>query len=76
MPTFKELADVLDSTLKNVSEKKLALDAANKTAERASDAYQDSMNKAQSLRQQVTDALEKSLGASHDNVKIRTPLVG
>jgi len=71
--TFKEISAVLDSAIQDISQKKIASDAASKTAEIAYREYQDAMNKAQSLRQQLTDSLEESLGAAHSNVRVMSP---
>jgi hypothetical protein len=61
MPTFSEISSQLDAALKDVASKKLAFDEITKKVQSASNEYQDSLNKAITLRKQLTDSLAEVL---------------
>ena len=61
MATFSEISSQLDAALKDVASKKLAFDEITKKVQSASNEYQDSLNKAITLRKQLTDTLAEVL---------------
>jgi hypothetical protein len=73
MATFKETSDSLDIALKVVEQKKNALDQANSVQLKASNEYNDAVNKAQGLKQTMLDTLNGVLSFDGDNVKVFRP---
>ena len=70
MATFKETSDNLNAVLLTISTKKAALDDANQKANDAQKAYSDAVSNGQSLRQQLMDSLNNSLGDYNSNVRV------
>lgn len=70
MATFSEISAALDKALSSVKTKKDALDKANATAVTATNEYNDSVQSAQALRQQLTDALAEVLPTQPTRVRV------
>lgn len=58
---FKGISDTLSTVLADIASKKKALDDANAIASKAAADYHESMKKAQTLRQNLTDSLDSVL---------------
>ena len=70
MASLKETLDSLDSVIQTIETKKKTLDSANAAAKSALDDYTQTVNQAQSLRDDLMKSLSTVLPTNPSNVRV------